>query len=169
MTAAVLLAAAMHECGHLALLYAFRVPVDGLRLGAMGAVLYAPGARRLSYARELAVTLAGPAVNLVSAPFAAALASRHAWEWGYLFAGAHALLGVYNLLPVMPLDGGQALWLLAAWRFGPDAGDKISAAVGLFCALTLTALGAYLTFTHGGALFLLAALGLLAGVLRAQS
>lgn len=165
---AALLAAAAHEGGHLTLLRLFRVPVEGLRLGAFGAVIRAR-TERLSYGRELLVTLAGPAVNLLCAPLLSALARRWGWAWGYLFAGAHALLGVYNLLPVPPLDGGRALYLLVAWRFGPDAGDAVSAAVGLFCALALTALGGYLTLRCGGALFLLAALGLLGGVLRSQN
>lgn len=164
-TAAVLLAAAMHEGGHAAILCAFGVPIDALRLGAMGAVIYAPGARRLSYGRELLVTLGGPAVNLLSGPLLAAFSARRAWDWGYLFAGAHMLLGVYNLLPIPPLDGGRVLWLIAAYFLGPDAGDAVSAAIGLVCALALAALGAYLTLTYGGALFLLAALGLLSGVL----
>lgn len=61
----VLLAAALHECGHLLALRAFRVPVEGLKLSALGAVLYARGARRLSYGRELIVTLAGCGMNLL--------------------------------------------------------------------------------------------------------
>ena len=166
LTAAVLLAAALHEGGHLAALRFFRVPVEGLRLGAFGAVLHAPGARRLSYGRELLVTLAGPAANLLLAPPLAALSARFAWEWGFLFAGANVLLGVYNLLPVPPLDGGRALYLAAAYCFGPSVGETAEAAAGLFCAAALTALGAYLTAVYGGALFLLAALGLLFGALR---
>ena len=164
--AAVLLAAAMHEGGHLAQLAVFGVPVEGLRLGASGAVIYARGARRLPYGRELLVTLAGPAVNLLAAPLLAMLSARAAWEWGYLLAGAHALLGVYNLLPILPLDGGQALWLLIAWRRGPSAGDAASAVIGLLCALALAAFGAYVTFSYGGALFLLASLGLLVSQIR---
>ena len=150
--AAVLLAAALHEGAHALLLRAFHVPLDGLRLSVFGAVLYARGTARLSYGRELLVTLAGPAANLLCAVLLAGLASRLGWEWGFLFAGAHALLCVYNLLPVAPLDGGRALYLLAA--------------AGLTCALLLTALGAYLTFSCGGALFLLSALGLLAAQIR---
>ena len=165
-TAAVLLAAAMHECGHLALLALFRVPVEGMRLGGFGAVIYAPGARRLSYGRELAVTLAGAGVNLLAAPPIAALSARAGWEWGYLFAGAHTVLGVYNLLPIPPLDGGRALYLLLAWRWGPDAGERVASLAGVSAAATLTVLGAYLTLTFGGALFLLAALGLFSGVVR---
>ena len=166
LTAAVLLAAALHEGGHLAALRAFRVPVEGLRLDAFGAVIHARGARRLSYGQELIVTLAGSAANLLLAPPLAALSARFSWEWGFLLAGANVLLGVYNLLPVPSLDGGRALYLIVAYCFGPAAGETAEAAVGLFCAAVLTALGAYLTAAYGGALFLLAALGLLFGALR---
>ena len=166
LTAAVLLAAALHEGGHLIALRLFRVPVEGLRLGASGAVIHARGARRLSYGRELLVTLAGSAANLLFAPPLAALSTRIAWEWGFLFAGANVLLGVYNLLPIPPLDGGRALYLAVAYCFGPVAGEAAETAVGLFGAAALTALGAYLTAVYGGALFLLAALGLLFGAVR---
>lgn len=169
LTAAVLLSAVLHECGHLLALRAFRVPAEGVRLCASGAVIFARGARRLSYGRELMVTLAGPAANLLAAPLLAALSARYAWGWGYLLAGANALLGVYNLLPIPPLDGGRALYLLVTWHFGPDAGETASAAVGLTAALLVTALGAYvMIFLHGGALFLFAALGLFFGACRAS-
>lgn len=164
-----LLAALCHECGHLALLAAFRVPVYGVRLGALGAVIAAPAARRLSYGRELLVTLAGPAVNLILAPLTARLALRCGRDWGYLLAGAHLLLGVYNLLPVAPLDGGRALYLLCAYCFGVGAGERVSAAVGWLAALSLTALGAYLTLRRGAALCLLAALGILSEFLHTQN
>lgn len=166
LTAAVLLAAALHEGGHLLALRLFHVPVEGLRLGALGAVIHARGARRLSYGRELLVTLAGSAANLLLAPPIAALSARFAWEWGFLLAGANVLLGVYNLLPVPPLDGGRALYLAVAYCFGPAAGEAAETVAGLFCAAAFAALGAYLTVVHGGALFLLAALGLLFGAAR---
>ncbi len=165
LTAAVLLAAALHECGHLLALAMLGAPVEGLRLSAMGAEIDAR-TERLSYARELAAVLAGPAVNLTCAPVFARLALRLAWDWGWLFAGAHALLGVYNLLPIPPLDGARAFYLLLSWHMGPDTGERIGTAVGLTAALALVACGAYATFSCGGALFLLAALGLLSGAVR---
>ena len=163
---AVLLAAGMHECGHALALGACHVPLDGLRLNSAGAVLYARGARRLSYGRELFVTLAGPAVNLTAAPLLAAFSVRTGWQWGFLFAGAHVVLGVYNLLPIPPLDGARALYLLLSWRWGPETGETVSTAAGLLASCALVCFGACLTFAHGGALFLLAAVGLLAGCAR---
>ena len=160
-----LAAAALHECGHLALLAAFRVPVEGLRLNALGAVINAPGAARLSYGRELAVTLAGPAVNLLAAPLTAALA-RGGCARFYLPAAAHLALGLYNLLPILPLDGGRTLYLALAWIFGPTAGERAAAATGLACAAALTAWSAHLAFAGGGMLLLLVSSGLLFGLLR---
>ena len=165
--ASVLLAALLHECGHLLALKAFRVPVEGLRLTALGAVLYARGARRLSYARELAVTLAGCGANLACGFLTALAARRLSWEGGFLFAGAHFLLAAFNLLPIPPLDGSRALMLLVSFFFGPAAGDAAAVLAGLFFALALVGAGLCIAAeTGGGVLFLLASLALLSGLFR---
>lgn len=156
-TLAVLLAAALHEGGHIAALRSFGVPVEGVSLGAMGAVIHARGTARLSYGRELCVTLAGPAVNLVCAPTLAVISKRLGWDWGLLFAGAHAVLGAYNLLPIPPLDGARALYLIVACCASPTVGERAVRVAGLLCASALAALA----LQSGAALFLFAALGLL--------
>ena len=163
----VLLAAALHECGHLLALRAYRVPVEGLRLSALGAVLYARGARRLSYGRELIVTLAGCGMNIFCGVLTALLALRLSWVEGFVLAGAHILLAAFNLLPIPPLDGARALYLIAAFFLGPLAGERIAAVTGLVCSLALAGAGVYVTAeTGGGALFLLASLALLFGAVR---
>lgn len=163
----VLLAAALHECGHLLALRAFRVPVEGLRLSALGAVLYARGARRLSYGRELIVTLAGCGMNIFCGMLTALLALRLSWVEGFVLAGAHILLAAFNLLPIPPLDGARALYLITAFFFGPLAGETAAAAAGLACALALVGAGVYIMAeTGGGALFLIASLALLFGAVR---
>ena len=108
----VLLAAALHECGHLLALQAFHVPIEGLRLSAFGAVLDARGAQRLSYGRELVVTLAGCSMNLVCGVLTAWFSLHYVWVEGFIFAGAHILLCAFNLLPIPPLDGSHVLMQL---------------------------------------------------------
>ena len=165
--ASVLLAALLHECGHLLALKVFRVPIEGLRLTALGAELYARGARRLSYAREMLVTLAGCGMNLACGFLIALAARRLSWEGGFLFAGAHFLLAAFNLLPIPPLDGSRALTLLVSFFLGPAAGDAAAAVTGLFFALALVGVGIYIAAeTGGGVLFLLASLALLFGLFR---
>lgn len=107
----ILLAAALHECGHLLALRAFHVPIEGLRLSAFGAVLHARGAQRLSYGRELVVTLAGCGMNLVCGVLTAWFSLHYVWVEGFVFAGAHILLCAFNLLPIPPLDGSSVLAL----------------------------------------------------------
>lgn len=44
------------------------------------------------------------------------------WEPLYLLAGAQAVLGCFNLLPILPLDGGRMLWLALCLGDGPVSG-----------------------------------------------
>ena len=102
--AVILSAAALHELGHLLVLRLLGARVRELRVSVFGAELMTSAAR-LSYPGEIAAVLAGPAVNLLCA---LVLGGAHAW----VAAGAHLSLCLFNLLPVRPLDGGRALWLI---------------------------------------------------------
>lgn len=106
----VLLAAACHELGHLAALRLAGARVERLRLNAFGAEIRAD-TRRLSYPREIACTLAGPAVNLALA-LLLARATLH-----FTAAGANLVLGCFNLLPIPALDGGRMFFLLVGALF----------------------------------------------------
>ena len=165
--AAVLTAAALHEIGHLAAMRHYGVSVRRFRLTALGAELDAPSLARLSYGRELAVTLAGVAANLLCAVLLVLLGLRTWWEWPFVFAGAHLVLAAFNLLPVVPLDGARALCLILSFFLGPTAGERVTAAVSLVCSLALCALGLRLSLgLQSGYLFAFAAFGLLYGSLR---
>lgn len=76
---------------------------------------------RFGGAREAAVALAGPAANLLLAGVLALLGGALNLRLGRaplldLAFTASFLMGVLNLVPVRPADGGVAL---AAWRAGP--------------------------------------------------
>lgn len=120
----ILLAAALHECRASSGAAAFHVPIEGLRLSAFGAVLHARGAQRLSYGRELVVTLAGCGMNLVCGVLTAWFSLHYVWVEGFVFAGAHILLCAFNLLPIPPLDGSHALNLAVSALFGPLVGRR---------------------------------------------
>lgn len=159
MLGTVLSAAALHELGHLAALYIAGGRARRLRLTVFGASLETDAAH-LSYPAELAVTLAGPAMNLLCC---AGLSAAGAWT----AAGAHLALGAFNLLPVRPLDGGRAIDTAASWLAGPAAGERAAARVGGVCALTLGLGAVWLMARTGGSLWLLPpAAGLLAASVR---
>ena len=157
--AVILSAALLHELGHLLVLRLLGARILALRIGVFGAVLAADTAR-LSYPGEITAVLAGPAVNLLCGLL---LAGAHAW----VAAGAHLSLCLFNLLPVRPLDGGRALYLLIAALAGPAAGERWARWAGAVTALSLGALAGWRVVRTGGSLWLLpAAAGLLLTAVR---
>ena len=157
---ALFLAAAVHEWGHYAMLHRLGAGVDRLTVGLWGAEMEVVGRERLSYGGELLAVLAGPGVNLALAVALGVLGRW--WERLYLFAGANAVLGMFNLLPVRPLDGGGALWFFIAWLTEPFTADRVTGAVELVVSLGLLALGGAILLRQGGSPFLLwAVLGIL--------
>ena len=137
---AVLLAALCHELGHYAALRRRGGWVRAVRISALGAEMQVAG--RMSYGGELLAAAAGPAVNLLLAA-ALGLPGRW-WEPLYLLAGAQAVLGCFNLLPILPLDGGRMLWLALCWGTDPFLADQVTQAVSLAAAGLLTVAGAAL-------------------------
>lgn len=159
-------AAAIHEAGHCLALRLLGVRITGLRVGVFGGALEADTGR-LSYGGELMAVLAGPLCNLLAA---LALSSRGE---GMAFIGANLVLGAFNLLPIRPLDGGRALYLLAAWLAGPSAGEQAARWAGVLAAVLLATVLIFLMERTGGSLWLLppaaGALAAAARELRGQS
>lgn len=146
--AACLAAAALHEGGHLLACAALGVEVRALRLTALGAVLDTD-LRCGSGREELLVALAGPLVNLCSVP-AGLLAQRR------LFAGASLLLGLFNLLPVAPLDGSRVLHGLLSLRGDLDRAGEWTLCVSRWGEGIALALGVLLGALGNRSLLLVA-------------
>lgn len=153
----VLGAAAFHELGHLLALRLIHGRVRCLRLSALGAVMEVCGG--MNYLQELTAVLAGPLASLLAAVALGRLGQGTA-------AGANAVLCAFNLLPIRPLDGGRALYLLLAWTAGPSAAEWGCRCIGVCAAVSVGAIAAWLMWQTGGSLWLLpAVLGLLAAAL----
>jgi stage IV sporulation protein FB len=150
---ALLLAALCHELGHYLVLHRLGAKVTDLNLTVFGAEMRLSGTERISYGGEMLAAAAGPVVNILLASLFALLGTRT--EFWFLFAGAQIVLGIFNLLPVAPLDGGKLVWLLLAWCTDPFLADHVCAAVSLFGSLTLLYGGVYLLKYEGGSPFLL--------------
>ena len=148
---AVLLAALCHELGHYAALRRRGGWVRAVRISALGAEMQVAG--RMSYGGELLAAAAGPVSNLLLAA-ALGLLGRW-WEPMYLFAGAQLVLGAFNLLPALPLDGGRILWLALAWLTEPYTAQRVLSAVSLAVSLALLLGGGGLIWRLGGSPFLL--------------
>lgn len=138
---AILSAAVCHELGHWLVLRRVGGRIQRLHITVFGAEMQVDD-RRISYGGELLTAAAGPVSNLLLAA-AMGLLGRW-WEPLYLLAGAQAVLGCFNLLPILPLDGGRMLWLALCWGTDPFLADRVAQAVSLAAAGLLAAAGAAL-------------------------
>ena len=101
-----LLAAVLHELGHI-FVYCIqqrRLPV--IEVTMTGFCMRTAG-EKLSPRQRLVLAAAGPAVNFALAGVWAALLAQTATIRGSAFWAANLLTGLFNLLPVPPLDGAQ--------------------------------------------------------------
>ena len=62
------------------------------------------------------------------------------------FAAANLSVGLFNLLPVMSLDGGQLLYILLSRRRTPGQAEKIVCRLTFICIFPLAALGFVVLF-----------------------
>ena len=154
-----LLACAVHELGHVAAALILGGRAERLSLTAVGAELSFSYRAPLSYGRDSFVALAGPAANLLLGGLFFLLDLR-------LPAMLSLGIGAFNLLPILPLDGGRVLYGLLAEKLDPDWADRLlTAAAGCLVGL-LAGAGVIAAVHYANVTLLLTALWLLGRVLR---
>ncbi len=157
-----LLAAALHEGGHLLAARWRGVPVRALSMTAFGCVLDFVDEALVRDRDLLWIAAAGPLCNLL---FALLCVTPWVGRWrgAALFGAEHLLLALFNLLPVFPLDGA----VLCAGLLKPTVGERRAEQVVLALSggLGLAAVGAALWWGGDAGMRLL----LLAGWVGATS
>lgn len=157
-----LLAAALHEGGHLLAARWRGVPVRALSMTAFGCVLDFVDEALVRDRDLLWIAAAGPLCNLL---FALLCVTPWVgwWRGAALFGAEHLLLALFNLLPVFPLDGA----VLCAGLLKPNVGERRAEQVVLVLSggLGLAAVGAALWWGGDAGMRLL----LLAGWVGATS
>lgn len=154
-----LAACILHELGHVAAVGLLGGGVKQLHLTAVGAELVLDGAKPLSYVREALAALAGPGASLLTAALAAAGKC-------FLLAGLSLGQGLFNLLPVLPLDGGRVLCLLLSCGLGEDRTEKALGVVSAVLSGLLLGGGLVLLRVFGNPSLLVTAGWLTAGQMR---
>lgn len=145
----------LHELGHSIVAMHYGVHVERILLLPIGGMAQFDRIPR-EPSRELAITLAGPAVNFVLfgllalvlhgfsidqvAPFPLSLR-----QLAYTLAAINLVMGIFNLIPVFPMDGGRIFRALLATRLDYLTATRWAAAVGKILA---TAGAAYALLFH---------------------
>lgn len=157
----------LHELGHSVVAQRFGIRVIDITLwplGGMARMSEIPENTRI----EGLVAIAGPAVNFALAAFALPLADLHVLR-GFvvgevvapstLFAGLAAAfvamnlyLGLFNLLPAFPMDGGRILRAFLGWKNDWLKATERAVSVGRWIAGAMVLAGLFATFKGAGML-----------------
>jgi Zn-dependent protease len=137
----------LHELSHAVVALDQGVPVRGITLHVFGGVSQLEAEPRTPRA-ELLIAVVGPLTSFAVAGTAhtlSRLVDGAGWPGALLsyLAAVNLLLGVFNLLPGFPLDGGRvlhaALWW---WTGGAALATRIASGCGVAVGFVLIALGA---------------------------
>lgn len=112
----ILLFSALHELGHILLLYLLGGNADSVTIAYYGIGL--KHSSNLSYGREITFLLGGIAVNLIFALFD-------------IYRDINLSLFMINALPIYPLDGGRVFKLLLCRWFDIALSDKLLTVSGI--------------------------------------
>ncbi len=138
-------AACAHELSHLCLFHFFGVRTRQLEILPFGIAASFDGVAALSYRQELVCVLAGPLANFLCAAlfffislvpvFSGRISGA---EMPFL---CNLALGIVNLLPIYPLDGGRCLFCLLKDRFSYEKAEKMIRILSFLFLLPLLVAG----------------------------
>ncbi len=134
MTLALVLSVLVHELGHIFMIFALGLKIKNIRFELSGLCIDYAGLN--TFLKELLVSLAGPISGIVFFVFAAYSENFSATALLELSAQLSLLYSVFNLLPVIPLDGGRILLCLSEKLLGGSSGEALYKKVsGFFCVI----------------------------------
>jgi Zn-dependent protease len=142
----------LHEAGHAIAAAWFGINARNivlLPIGGIASIEKFPGNPR----QELAISLAGPLVNLAIALLLWLMVSPHVSFWAepddivpgggflYLLRMANLGLAFFNLIPAFPMDGGRILRALLAFKLNYVRATTVAAVIGKVVAALFIAAG----------------------------
>ena len=146
-----LIAALIHELGHIFFAFLFNVRIERIKLNLFGAIInISPLA--CSYKREAMLAAAGPMCNIISAVIAFPLiynADGAPQKYIILFVVSSFLFAFINLLPAENFDGGRILNCFLLSIFSPAIADRVMGWISLFCIFFLWGISVYFILRTG--------------------
>ena len=142
---AAILAAAIHELGHVIAARICKIPLKEMKLGIFGASI-SPCNSFLPYKKESFLAAAGPITNgiCVLLGLFSPLKALQGNDFFELFIFASAFLGILNLLPIKDFDGGRILYCVISYKLSPYTADTVLKTTSFILIFSLWILSVYL-------------------------
>ena len=146
----ILLAAALHELGHITSAAIMKLRIKRIKIDIFGAIIETD-ALSCSYVKESILTLSGPLANIFTALIATAISLPFDTE---LFTVASIVFAFINLLPARGFDGGRALSCLLLSLLSPAQASRILSVTSFISVFALWSISVYFIMRTGAYLSL---------------
>lgn len=138
----------VHELFHLFAALLLRVRVKSIIIMPFGMTLRLSEAMVKESGKEVLIAMAGPFANFLMLVVGAVLKYYYIWaeESMFLYKGLNWLIMLFNLMPVLPLDGGRVMRAVLAHFFGYLRAMKVMRRLTYTIAIIFSASGLLLLF-----------------------
>lgn len=145
----------LHEMGHVVVAAGYGIKIPEIELLPFGGVARMDGNLELNPTIETYVALAGPLTNgfLILAGYILHQFGMGNQQWLPFFIQCNITLGLFNLLPAFPLDGGRILRAFASRKYGLKTATEQSVNLSKALGIMAAGLGVWLVCFRGSAYF----------------
>lgn len=137
---------AIHETAHIFIAQRLGVKIRGVEILPFGITMRLADSGIKRPVDEIKIALAGPFCNLVVAYLTYGFYGGPSRD--FIICTSLAI-GLFNLLPVLPLDGGRVLRAVMVMRYGCIKGSKIAMRVTGCLSFLVAIAGAYVLYATG--------------------
>ena len=145
----VFISSLIHETAHIAAFLRYGERIKKLRLMPFGINVSLVSATDVSCKKEIFASLSGIAANIAAGALALAFGSTEKIIGADFFAACNFALAAVNLVPVIPLDGGRALYFFLLSKVSPGKAQRICLTVSFVFLVPLAALAIWLIVETG--------------------
>ena len=130
-----------HETGHLLAMKHFGSYPQKIKLTLFDIAIIDCKKTTRSNKAELIITLAGVTVNFILVIISYFLINIFQNPYIEMFLDTNFTLGLFNILPIDSLDGGQALFILLSMKFSPFTSMKILNIISFMILIPVAVMG----------------------------
>ncbi len=155
-----------HELGHLLGIWVAGCGVESIDVRLTGLKIAYSSHQVISYGRDAFLAAAGPLTNMMCAMVLSLLSRFFQTPHMYFLIGANIVIGLFNMLPAMPMDGARILHAVLCGSLGEPRASDITAISTAVTGIVMAVAGVYVvTVSRGNFTLLLTAAAVLLGLL----
>lgn len=155
-----LMAMLIHETGHIVGMISKNIPFETITIGITGANIVYGSNKLTSYTDDIFIAAMGSCFNFLAVLIGIAVENVCGYDMNYLI-GVNILLGIFNIIPVIPLDGGRIILSILSMIKGPPEGEMIMRRFGVVAATAGVVFGVALIMKQGNFTLLMASIVIL--------